>query len=113
MSTLIVVSIFLLFNADSTLSLPKSAIRELIGLDSKVNHFPWPGVVNGTIPNVFPNISKACKMAFSELTNSSLVLAACKYDFVIYACHDIPIVLFLYIAITNIKLKLLLRKVKF
>ena len=87
MSRLLLVSIFLIFYADPSRSLPQSVIREFTGLDSKANRFVLPvNPINGTaasIPNPLANISK-CQHALIKLSESPLVLAACKYIFFPY-----------------------------
>lgn len=73
------VTLCLLFLIDLTRSLPPSAIRELSGLDSERNRFSLPVFPNGTAPNPFVNVSKACKDAVLALLKPPyLFLARCK-----------------------------------
>lgn len=75
MAKLVVVSILLLFHAESTKSLTKSAVRELTGLHSRAHQYHLPPSNNGTVS---PSVTEACKTALVELLNSSLALAQCK-----------------------------------
>jgi len=76
MPRFLLVSIFLIFYADLSRSLPQSAIREFTGLDSKANRFVLSVNPNGTAPNPFANVSKPCQYALMALWRSPLALAA-------------------------------------